>query len=75
MGGRHGQGENGFLEARAADLEVGQPAAVGEQPFPAAYVGAEPIDGADVTLWYVAHVHYDQGFPFTAGPWVKVEGL
>jgi hypothetical protein len=47
----------------------------GGQPFPAAYVGAEPIAGEDVTLWYVAHVHYDHAFPFTAGPWVQVEGL
>jgi hypothetical protein len=46
----------------------------GSQPFPAAYVGAEPLDGEDVTLWYVAHVHFDQSFPYTAGPWVKLEG-
>lgn len=44
----------------------------GSQPFPAAYVGSEALDGQDVTLWYVAHVHYDDAFPFTAGPWVKV---
>lgn len=50
-------------------------AALGEQPFPAAYVGNEPLDGQDVTLWYVTHVHYDQGFPFTAGPWIRIEGL
>ena len=50
-------------------------AAVGDQPFPAAYVGAEPLDGQDVTLWYVAHVHFDQAFPFTSGPWVRVEGI
>lgn len=47
----------------------------GGQAFPAAYVGNEPLDGHDVTLWYVAHVHYDESFPFTAGPWVRVEGL
>ena len=47
----------------------------GGQPFPAAYVGDEPIDGEDVTLWYVAHVHFDHSFPFTAGPWVQLEGL
>ena len=41
----------------------------------AAYVGDEALDGDDVTLWYVAHVHFDQSFPYTAGPWVKVEGL
>jgi hypothetical protein len=46
----------------------------GALPFPAAYIGAEPIDGQDVTLWYVAHVHYDMAFPFTAGPWITVEG-
>ena len=46
-----------------------------EQPFPAAYVGSEPLDGQDVALWYVAHVHFDQAFPFTAGPWVRVEGM
>ena len=45
------------------------------QPFPAAYVGDEALDGDDVTLWYVAHVHFDQSFPYTAGPWIKVEGL
>ena len=47
----------------------------GAQPYPAAYVGDEKLDGDDVTLWYVAHVHYDQSFPHTAGPWIKVEGL
>jgi hypothetical protein len=45
------------------------------QPFPAAYVGSEPLDGQDVMLWYVAHVHYDESFPFTAGPWIRVHGL
>jgi Cu2+-containing amine oxidase len=45
------------------------------QPFPAAYVGHEALDGEDVTVWYVAHVHYDQSFPYTAGPWLKVEGF
>ena len=49
--------------------------AANDQPFPAAYVGAEPIDGEDVTLWYVAHVHYEASFPFTAGPWVRVSGV
>lgn len=49
--------------------------AAGTQPFPAAYLGHEELDGQDVTLWYVAHVHYDQAFPYTAGPWIKVEGL
>ena len=48
---------------------------VGAQPFPAAYVGNEALDGEDVTLWYVAHVHYDQSFPYTAGPWLKLEGF
>jgi len=28
-----------------------------------------------VTLWYVAHVHFDQSFPYTAGPWVKIAGF
>jgi hypothetical protein len=50
-------------------------AAIGDQPFPAAYVSNEPLDGQDVTLWYVAHVHHDQAFPFTAGPWITVQGL
>ena len=49
--------------------------AAGSQPFPAAYVGHEILDGNDVTLWYVAHVHFDQSFPYTAGPWIRVEGL
>lgn len=44
-------------------------------PFPAAYLGEEPIDGKDIALWYVAHIHYDQSFPYTAGPWIRVEGL
>jgi hypothetical protein len=44
----------------------------GAQTFPAAYVGAEPLDGEDVTLWYVSHVHYDYSFPFTSGPWIRV---
>ncbi len=48
---------------------------VGAQPFPAAYVGHESLDGEDVALWYVGHVHYDAAFPFTAGPWIRVEGL
>jgi hypothetical protein len=47
----------------------------GWQPFPAAYVGAEPIDGVDVTLWYVAHVHHDGAFPFTAGPLIRCHGF
>lgn len=45
------------------------------QGFPAAYVGAEPLDGQDVMLWYVAHIHYDASFPFTAGPWIQITGL
>lgn len=47
----------------------------GAQPFPAAYVGAEDIDDQDITLWYVAHVHYDGAFPFTAGPWIRCDGF
>ena len=47
----------------------------GAQAFPAAYVGEEPLEGEDVTLWYVAHVHFDQSYPYTAGPWIKVDGL
>jgi len=43
----------------------------GGQTFPAAYVGSEALDGEDIALWYVAHVHYDGAFPFTAGPWLK----
>jgi hypothetical protein len=46
----------------------------GGQPFPAAYVGAEPLSQHDVALWYVGHVHYDAAFPYTAGPWVTVRG-
>lgn len=46
-----------------------------EQPFPGGYAGNEALDGQDVTLWYVAHVHHDQAFPFTAGPWIEVEGF
>ena len=37
--------------------------------------GRYVLDGKDVSLWYVAHVHFDQSFPYTAGPWIKVEGL
>jgi hypothetical protein len=48
---------------------------VGAQPFPAAFVGDEPLDGEDVTLWYVGHVHYDGAFPYTSGPWIKVTGF
>jgi len=47
----------------------------GPQSFPAAYAGHESLDGQDVTLWYVAHVHYDQSFPYTAGPWIKLDGF
>ena len=46
--------------------------AAGSQPFPAAYVGQEELEGEDVSLWYVAHVHFDQSFPYTAGPWIRV---
>jgi len=49
--------------------------AAGSATFPAAYVGDETLDGDDMTLWYVAHVHFDQSFPYTAGPWIRVEGL
>src|SRR5690606_2353316 len=49
--------------------------AAGAQPCPAAYVGQEELDGQDLSLWYVAHVHFDQSFPYTAGPWIRVEGL
>jgi hypothetical protein len=45
------------------------------QSFPAAYVGSESLDGQDVMLWYVTHVHYDDAFPFTTGPWIRVQGL
>jgi hypothetical protein len=49
--------------------------AVDAQSFPAAYIGSEALDGQDVMLWYVAHVHYDASFPFTSGPWIRVSGL
>jgi hypothetical protein len=49
--------------------------AAGSQPFPAAYIGNEALEGEDVTLWYVAHVHYDAAFPFTAGPWLRCAGF
>jgi hypothetical protein len=49
--------------------------AVDAQSFPAAYIGSEALDGHDVMLWYVAHVHYDASFPFTSGPWIRVSGL
>ena len=45
------------------------------QAFPAAYVGSEPLEGEDVMLWYVAHVHYNTSFPFTSGPWIRITGL
>ncbi len=48
-------------------------AEAGAQAFPAAYVGSESVQGQDVTLWYVAHVHYDESFPFTAGAWIRVQ--
>jgi hypothetical protein len=47
----------------------------GGQPFPAAYVGAEDLDGQDVILWYVGHVHHDAAFPFTSGPWFRLQGF
>ncbi|RMH39495.1 MAG: hypothetical protein D6689_16355 [Deltaproteobacteria bacterium] len=47
----------------------------GDQPYPAAFVGDEPLDGEDVTLWYVGHVHYDDAFPFVSGPWLRVTGF
>jgi hypothetical protein len=49
--------------------------APGMQSFPAAYIGSEPLDGEDITLWYVAHVHFDASFPYTAGPSVRFDGL
>lgn len=45
------------------------------QPFPAAYSGSDSLDGQDVMLWYVTHIHYDQSFPFTTGPWIRIHGL
>ena len=57
------------------ELQPTSPQRVGSQAFPAAYVGNEALDNHDVTLWYVAHVHYDTAFPFTAGPWLRVDGL
>lgn len=47
----------------------------GAQSFPAAYVGSESLEGQDVMLWYVAHIHYDTSFPFTAGPWIRLSGF
>ena len=44
---------------------------MGSELYPAAYVDDQPLDGHDVALWYVAHVHYDAAFPFTAGPWIR----
>jgi Cu2+-containing amine oxidase len=63
---RHHDGEWAPYSPRSAS---------GAQTFPAAYVGDEMLDGEDVMLWYVAHVHFDQSFPYTAGPWIKVEGF
>lgn len=45
----------------------------GDQPFPAGYPGDDSIDGCDLTLWYVAHVHYRSSFPYTAGPSARAE--
>lgn len=45
-----------------------------DEPFPAGYPGADPIDGCDLTLWYVAHVHYRSSFPYTAGPVLRMQG-
>ena len=47
----------------------------GGHPYPAAYVGRESVDGHDVTLWYVAHVHHGPSFPFTAGPLLHAENF
>ncbi len=47
---------------------------VGEEPFPASYPGQEPIEGDDLALWYVAHIHYRSSFPYTAGPLLRAEG-
>ena len=47
----------------------------GAAPFPAAYVGREPLESQDVAVWYVAHVHFDQSFPYTAGPWIKLDNF
>jgi hypothetical protein len=43
------------------------------QPYPSGQAGDESIDGEDVCLWYVAHVHYDSAFPFTAGPLIRCQ--
>lgn len=45
----------------------------GSQSFPAAYINEQELDGHDVALWYVAHVHFDAAFPFTAGPWLHYQ--
>jgi len=44
----------------------------GRNNYPSAYAGSEELNGKDVALWYVAHVHYDTSFPFTSGPWIQV---
>jgi hypothetical protein len=49
--------------------------AVGDQPFPAGYPGDASIEDCDVTLWYVAHVHYRSSFPYTAGPLLRAVGF
>lgn len=63
------------IQHRAEDAAPSPHSVAGAQTFPAAYVGNAPLDGKDVALWYVAHVHYDAAFPFTAGPWIRVDGF
>lgn len=48
---------------------------VDAQSFPAAYVGSQSLEDEDVMLWYVAHVHYNASFPYTAGPSIRVSGF
>lgn len=63
------------IEHRMHDAAPSPHSAAGAQTYPAAYVGNAALDGIDVALWYVAHVHYDDAFPFTAGPWLRVDGF
>ncbi len=45
----------------------------GTASFPTSYSGSNSILGEDFVLWYAAHIHYSDGFPYVAGPTIQVE--
>ena len=66
--------EDGELFAICVDDTQGAPytprTVPGGPAFPANFSGRGTLVGKDVALWYVAHIHYSESFPFASGPWI-----